>query len=210
MSSLMNEMERRKGLYCTPPHIVKALLKRERFLGTIWEAAAGLGHIVKVLLECGYRDIVASDKNDWGFRPCRIEDFLTSTSSSDCIITNPWCKRKLPFLAQAKRLARHKIAYLLPVTTEYMKGFRQHELDQDFAWKAIYVFPQPIGWLNVEDPGGKMHFAWFVFERGYVGPVLREKIRFKRNVRVAIFHPEAHGSVGPSIKCPAKSTHAGK
>ena len=26
----------------------------------------------------------------------------------------------------------------------------------------------------------------------------------------AIFRPEAHGSVGPSIKCPAKSPHAGK
>ena len=75
MSKLMNEAEWLKELYCTPPHIVKALLKRERFPGMIWEPAAGQGHIVKVLLECGYRDVVASDLNDWGFRPCRIEDF---------------------------------------------------------------------------------------------------------------------------------------
>ena len=183
MSKLMNEAERLKELYCTPPHIVKALLKRERFRGTIWECAAGQGHIVKVLLECGYRDVVASDLNDWGFRPCRIEDFLTSAASSDCTITNPPFKVKLPFLAQAKGQTRYKIAMLLPVTVEYLKGFQQHDSDQHFPLKAIYSFPQAIGWLNMKNPGGKMYFAWFVFERGYRGPVLREKIRFQRNTR---------------------------
>jgi hypothetical protein len=95
MSSVMNELERQRGLYCTPPHIIKALLKRERFPGTIWEPAAGQGHIVKVLLECGYGDVAASDLNDWDFQPCKIENFLTSTASVDCIIANPWYKLKL-------------------------------------------------------------------------------------------------------------------
>ena len=156
--SSMNEAERLKQLYCTPPHIVKALLKRERFPGTIWEPAAGQGHIVKLLLECGYRDVIASDLTDWGFRPCRIGDFLTSTFSSDSIITNPPFKAKLEFLAQAKQQARYKIAMLLPVTVEYPKGFQQHDSDEHFPLKAIYSFPQSIGWLNVKSPGGKMHF----------------------------------------------------
>ena len=90
---------------------------------------------------------------------------------------------KLPFLAQAKGQTRYKIAMLLPVTVEYLKGFQQHDSDQHFPLKAIYSFPQAIGWLNMKDPGGKMYFAWFVFERGYRGSVLREKIRFQRNTR---------------------------
>ena len=71
---------------------------------------------------------------------------------------------KLPFLAQAKGQTRYKIAMLLPVTVEYLKGFQQHDSDQHFPLKAIYSFPQAIGWLNMKDPGGKMYFAWFVFD----------------------------------------------
>ena len=68
MSKWIDAGEHQKRLYCTPPHITKALLKREFFPGTIWEPAAGKGHIVQVLRECGYTDVVASDINDWGFQ----------------------------------------------------------------------------------------------------------------------------------------------
>jgi len=86
--SKMNTTEHHERPYCTPPHIVKALLKRERFAGSILEPAAGKGDIVQVLLECGYTDVLASDINNWGF-PCRREDFLASTIQSDSLITNP-------------------------------------------------------------------------------------------------------------------------
>jgi hypothetical protein len=44
MSSVMSEFERQKRLYCTPPHVTKALLKREFLPGSVWEPAAGKGH----------------------------------------------------------------------------------------------------------------------------------------------------------------------
>ena len=182
MSSVISAIERQQRLYCTPPHITKALLKRECFPGSIWEPAAGRGDIVKALLRCRYPDVMALDIYDWKFQPCRIQDFLTSTTESDCIVTNPPFDLKAQFLAQAKRLARHKIAMLFPVNFEYTMTFvHHHESDPDFPWKALYVFLQPIPWLNVTDPGGKMRFAWFVFERGYHGPVIRRKISFDRN-----------------------------
>jgi hypothetical protein len=85
-------------------------------------------------------------------------------------------------LEHAKQIIRHKIALLLPVEFEYtMRFIQKHEYDETFPWKAIYAFPQSIRWLNLKDAWGKVHVAWYVFERGYLGDVHREKIRFQRN-----------------------------
>ena len=178
----MNLTEKKARLYCTPPYITKALLKREYFPGIICEPAAGRGDIVKTLRDCNYTDICASDITDWGFAPCKIEDFLKSNHETDCLVTNPPFHLKAEFLEHAKRLARHKIALLLPVEFEYTMTFiHKHESDALFPWTALYAFPQSIRWLNLNDAWGKVHMAWFVFERGYSGDVHREKIRFKRN-----------------------------
>jgi hypothetical protein len=172
----------REQLFCTPPHLVKALLKRESFPGTIWEPAAGEGHIVKVLRACGYDNIIASDLNNWGFRPCLLEDFLTSSRTSDSLITNPPFNRKRQFLKHAMRQVRRKIALLLPTDFEHTVEFvRHHETNQELPWKALYSFPQGIRWENVHDSWGKFKCGWFVFERGYTGPLIREKILFRRN-----------------------------
>ena len=182
MSKLMNEVERQERLYCTPPHIVKALLKREPFAGTIWEPAAGKGHIVTVLTQCGYTDVLASDLNDWGLPHCEIGDFLVSTKEADCIITNPPFDLKAEFLVRAKVLARRKIAMLLRVDFECSMAFlKAHATDRRFPLKAVYSFPQAIPWVNIPKSGGKMHVAWFVFERGYRGNVIRKPIIFRKN-----------------------------
>jgi hypothetical protein len=177
----MNAIERDNQLFCTPSHVTKALLTREVFPGSIWEPAAGKGHIVEVLRQCGYTDIHAPDINDWGFRLCSVEDFRVSSRRTDCLITNPPLRLKWKFLVQAKWLVRHKIALLLPLEAEYTKNFvRLHQSDADFPWKALYAFLQPVPWVNLRHPGGKIKFGWFVFERGYEGEVLREKISFRR------------------------------
>jgi hypothetical protein len=178
----INPTEKKARLYCTPGHVTKALLKREYFPGSIWEPAAGRGDIVKVLRDCNYPDIHASDLNDWGFKPCLIDDFLESNHESDCLVTNPPFNLKAAFLERAKQIIRHKIALLLPIEFEYTTRFIQkHEYDKSFPWKAIYAFPQSIKWLNVNVTWGMVHVAWYVFERNYSGDVHREKIRFLRN-----------------------------
>jgi hypothetical protein len=110
----MNPIERDKSLYCTPSHVVRALLKRETFPGVVWECAAGRGDIVKKLHQYGYTQVVASDLNDWGFRPCGIDDFLRSTREVDSLVTNPPFPLKHEFLVHAKQIVRCKIAMLLP------------------------------------------------------------------------------------------------
>jgi len=176
----MNAKEKQAQLFCTPPHIVKALLRRESFPGTIWEPSCGRGDLVKVLQKCGYQDVLPSDLNDWGF-PCEQEDFLTSSTESDSLVTNPPFDLKWKFLDTAKRLVRQKIALLLPIMSEYTVGFtKTHDDDPAFPWKAKYSFLQSVEWKNTGNLGGKLQMAWYVFERGYCGEVVREKIRFKR------------------------------
>lgn len=178
----MKTIEDQAELYGTPPYIVKALLKREQFPGTVWEPAAGKGDIVQVLRACGYTDVLASDLHDWGFQPCRTEDFLTSTLNSNCIVTNAPFSKKAEFLTRAKLLARTKIAMLLPVDFEHTRTFVEHHLrDAEFPWRALYAFPQGIGWLQRKDRSGRRKVGWFVFERGYRGQVIRESILFRPN-----------------------------
>ena len=178
---LKNLRERSERLYCTPSHIVKALLRREQFPGLVWECAAGRGHIVRVLYGCGYTTVIVSDLNDWGFQPSIREDFLASDRRVDSLVTNPAFDLKDKFLQHAKKLVRHKIALLLPINYELTRSFIRHERDTEFAWKALYSFPQSIPWLNATERPGRYSSGWFVFERGYCGPVLREKIFFRRN-----------------------------
>jgi hypothetical protein len=182
MSRLLNEIEHQKQLYCTPPHITKALLKRELFHGSIWEPAAGRGDIVKVLRACNYLNIHASDIEDWGFQPCQIENSLETTREYDCLITNPPFDVKFKFLEHAKQFVRHKFALLLPLQFENTVTFiEHHQSDPEFPWVALYAFPQSIRWLNAHKTWGKIQFGWFVFERKYFGEVRREKILFRRN-----------------------------
>jgi hypothetical protein len=186
MSKVMSDFEREKGLFCTPRHITRALLKREEFPGLVWEPAAGKGDIVRVLLEWGYRDVLASDIYDWGFQPCEIKDFLKSATRVGSIITNPPYDLKWQFLTQAKKLAASKIALLLPLDTEYRSPFlRYHESDAAFPWKALYAFVQGVPWANVDGTWGRFLVGWHVFERGYTGNVIREKIAFDRVPRSA-------------------------
>jgi hypothetical protein len=178
----MNQTERDKSLYCTPPHVVSALLRRETFPGVVWECAAGRGDIVRVLRRCGCEQVVATDLNDWGFRPCGIEDFLQSRREVESLVTNPPYPLKHEFLVHAKKIVRCKIAMLLPVLFEYTAKFiDNHEHDTTFAWKALYAFRQPIPWKNVKERSGKVIHGWFVFQRGYQGPVVRDKIKFGPN-----------------------------
>jgi hypothetical protein len=86
-------------------------------------------------------------------------------------------------------------------------GFiEHHEADAEFPWKAIYAFPQSIRWLNVNDAWGKLQVGWFVFERGYGGEVIREKIRFRRNKLAHAQQPPVpiesrRGTNGTSLPC---------
>ena len=115
----VNEAERRPfDDYPTEPGWTQALLDSVEFEGAIIEPAAGAGWMVQVLEENGY-DVFYSDLERDGV------DFLSDDFDRgyfgdsgeklvDNIVTNPPYKYLDAFAAKALKLARRKVALLLP------------------------------------------------------------------------------------------------
>jgi len=148
--------------YRTPTHAVEALLEREQFEGVVWEVASGDGSIVDVLKEYGYR--VKSTDLTTG------TDFLKSRASAANIITNPPYSLAEEFLIHAKKLAKRKVAMLLPIY--FFRGRDRFDIfkGDEFPLKKIYMFSERLTFsLKFEGQlvGEAGCHGWFVWERGY-------------------------------------------
>lgn len=148
--------------YRTPAHAVEALLDREEFQRVVWEVASGDGSIVKVLKEYGYR--VKSTDLTTG------TDFLKARASAANIITNPPYSLAEDFLIHAKKLAKRKVAMLLPIY--FFRGRDRFDIfkGDGFPLKKICMFSQRLT-FNLKFEGQLVGEAgchgWFVWERGY-------------------------------------------
>ena len=163
--------------YPTPSKVIQDLLDRESFDGNIWEPACGKGHISKELIKNGY-DVISTDLIDRGYGKGKV-DFLDDKKIEefgvqDNIITNPPFKYSLQFVNQSKKVSRKKIAML--GKTIFLEGVERYEMfqDKEFPLKTIYQFskrPTLIkeGLESTEHLRGMIAYAWFVWERGYVG-----------------------------------------
>jgi hypothetical protein len=156
--------------YPTPPEATTSLITREPFIGSIWEPACGDGAISKVLVEKGY-DVYSSDIEDRGYGD--KYDFLAVDKNVDNIVTNPPFKLALEFLQHAKTQSNKKIALFLK--TIFLEGITRYEMfqDKEFPLKCMYQFCRRVklqksGTLDTKN-GGMIAFAWFVWDKEYVG-----------------------------------------
>lgn len=158
--------------YSTPAPIVGILLDNERFDGSVLEPAVGEARVVeRVLRERGYTDITCFDLAGEG--PER-RDFFDIDEQFDSIVTNPPFGQHVKFIVHAKKVARHKIAFLLPLN--YLTGKARHGiwLDRAFPLARVWVLNRGVNFL-AGDPFAKhvqpsqLYLAWFVFERGHEG-----------------------------------------
>jgi hypothetical protein len=189
--------EHRGDCYDTPPVAVSALLKVESLPKRIWEPACGTGNIVKALRDAGHH-VIATDLNDRGC-PNSLSrvDFLfcgrpywphcgCGTQSGphacecgyDAIVTNPPFALAEKFVARAIQDAPY-VAMLLRLAF-YESDRRSHILDSA-GLARIHVFANRLpmmhraGWEGRKANSG-MAFAWFVWERGHLGPALIDRI----------------------------------
>ena len=94
-SSRKNGDREENDFYPTPSYAVEELLKREVFIGNIWECACGEGDISKVFKNKGF-EVISTDLIDRGYG--EQLDFLKSDVVADNIITNPPYKTSLDFV----------------------------------------------------------------------------------------------------------------
>lgn len=153
--------------YPTPVEVIEALLDREEFFGEVWEPASGDDRIVDALKRRGI-DAVGTDIQSG-------DDFFKTRRTPECIITNPPYSHATEFVARSFRLAKHKVAMLLPL--EFLTGVGRYQkiwTSTEFGLKSMYVFPRRIQFIKGASPPNS--HVWFVWEKGHVGPPKLEHV----------------------------------
>jgi hypothetical protein len=170
-------IEKKLRLCETPAPLTQLLLRREQFQGRILEPCVGRGAIADELIKEGYSDLELADIHDWGYSSeTIIQNFLERKARTDNIITNPPYHLTMPIIKHALKLARLKVAMLIPLDREINCIAYCERID--WGLKALYICKQNIKWLNMIR--SQRGITWFVFEKGYEGPTHRELITFNR------------------------------
>lgn len=169
-SSRKNGEREKYDFYPTPHFVTKELLKREKFLGDIWEPACGKGDMSEVLIKNGY-SVYSSDLIDREYGDGNV-DFLNQRQLFSNIITNPPYKYALEFVEAAKRQSTNKIAMFLK--TVFLESDKRYEMfqDTDFPLARIYQFSKRIALnKNIIDTSksGMIAYAWFVWDKEHKG-----------------------------------------
>lgn len=180
-SSHSNDDREENDYYATSPKAVELLLEKESFTHNIWECAAGEDHIANVLRTHGY-DVWSTDIIDRTGHT-QVLDFLTTEKCfNGDIITNPPYKYAQEFVEHALASIKpgNKVAMYLKL--QFLEGKNRQRLFKQRNLKTVYVLTNRLGcakngnFKNKEEQtaGGAVAFAWFVWEKGYVGdPVIK-------------------------------------
>lgn len=161
----------------TPPRGTRALLAVERFRGRIWEPACGDGMMSRVLEEARYK-VVSTDLVDRGYGEGGV-DFLAETRPrAPNIVTNPPFNLINRFVPHALGLTTGKVAMLARLS--FLEGSRRRGMFETTPLARVWVFSSRLaiphnrfrvaGYVNKDDRGGMVPFAWYVWEHGHAGP----------------------------------------
>jgi hypothetical protein len=154
--------------YPTPPHVTEDLFMKESFPGTIWECACGDGAMSKII-EHHSNLVMSSDLIDRGYGETGI-DFLTTNRKCDNIITNPPFKLAEKFAYHAMDCATKKVALFLKLI--FLEGQSRQKLFATTPLKCVYVYSKRVQLTRngiAMENGGMIAFAWFVWDKMYVG-----------------------------------------
>ena len=162
--------------YATEPKAMELLLEQEKFNNNVWECAVGEWHLANVLVEKGYK-VRGSDILQRGNPKTEIIDFLTYKGEWDGdIITNPPYKYATEFIYKALDILPkgNKVAMFLKI--QFLEGKARKKLFKQHPPKVIYVSSSRLlcaknaEFDKMREGGGSaVAFAWFVWEKGYVG-----------------------------------------
>lgn len=166
--SCNNVGQRKKSdFYETPYSITEHLLNRESFDSklTVCEPACGSGAIVQILQKKWQSNNITSYDIE--------KNFFNDEQQYDYIITNPPFSIAFDFIKHAKKLAKIKFAFLLPLS--YLHGKKRYDevyMDKSYGLEKIYVFTRyPMLGDTLRQDGkyrtGMMVYAWYIFANGF-------------------------------------------
>jgi hypothetical protein len=185
--------KRGNDAYMTPPVATETLLRHVRLPHRLWECSCGDGTGILDPLRAAGHEVIGSDLVDYGRPDCFWRrDFLMEVKAPDgCegIITNPPFKLVEQFVEHALHLCPHVTMLLRLAFFEAGSGrakkhrLRRYVLDE-VPPARILVFRRRLpmmhrrGWEGRKGNSG-MAFAWFVWDRGYTGPTVIDRISWE-------------------------------
>lgn len=157
--------------YPTPPIAVQCLLNNSDVPQSIWEPAAGRGHISKELIRCG-RTVVSTDL--FSYEDCLVpvepgRDLLTTEMPDvDGVVTNPPFKKNLPEALVRRMTAEYGYVAIFSRIT-FMESHQRHGLFTENPPSDVIVLSQRVNcyedFLNINHGiGGMIAYAWYVWD----------------------------------------------
>lgn len=154
--------------YPTPPWATRALLSKEKFVGTVHEPCCGNGAMALVLAAAGLT-VVSSDLYDHGFGACWT-DARELAGPVENIVTNTPYNATEAMLARFLAICERKTALLLRLS--FLESKRRYPLFAKTPPARVYVFSERLSLCKAGDVvkgGGTISYGWFVWERGHFG-----------------------------------------
>jgi hypothetical protein len=176
---------RGNDLYETAEAATLALLAVEPLPPTILEPACGRGAISKVLRRAGHT-VLENDIVDYGLGQDGVQDFLNfkpgPTAEIDAVVTNPPYRLAQQFVRHALNLCPH-VFMLLRLT--FYESERRKDVLEGAGLIRVHVFRNRLpmmhrdGWTG-NRASNSVAFAWYVWERGYLGNAEFDRISWNR------------------------------
>lgn len=153
----------------------------------VYECAAGLGHLVEILLCLNY-DVVSTDIEDrsgWenfkkNIGKVHVRDFLKLQKGEigfKTIITNPPFKTAVDFVEKGMELLDDGQQMMLLLRIQWLESARRYELFKKYPYKYVYVYVKRANCYPNGDEtkeSGACCFCWVIYEKGFSGePILR-------------------------------------
>lgn len=183
MLGINPDSEREKNdFYATDSFAIVKMKDKLREIGVsnnVWECACGSGCLSEPLKALGY-DVISTDIVDRGYGD--VEDFLKSNRKWDGdIITNPPFKHASEFIEKAIELLNDGQKALFLLKIQFLETTKRAKLFEKCGLKCVVVNSERIccamngefeSYFNKKGDryvGGTQLYAWFVFEKGYIG-----------------------------------------
>jgi len=177
--------------YVEPPVVTEALFDAERFVGTIWDPAAGQGTIPAIARARGYTaygtDLLPRERSVTGG-----VNFLSEpawTYDIDNIVTNPPFRHAELFVRRALDLARLKVAIfarLAFLETEGRLPFWRELPPARVLVVANRILCPPGSKQDVpKDVHGRVAYCWLIWDHDHRGPTQLDWIEARGRLAAA-------------------------